>query len=140
MKQIYRLVHDQARQRAQEAIKTAPEGHIVTISEPTRTLEQNARLWAYLDDVATQVVWHGRKLNSEQWKHIFSAALKRQEVVPNLDGDGFVVLALSTSKMTKREMSDMLELIAAFGSQKGITWRHGEKLPEANISLATRAA
>lgn len=117
------IIRDQStRQRALEAVKEAPVGHAVRISPPTRSLEANAAMWAMLADVSAQVVWHGRKLDSESWKHIFTSSLKRQDVVPNLDGTGFVVLGQSTSKMTKAEMSDLLELISAFGAERNVKW------------------
>jgi hypothetical protein len=116
------LVHPQARQRAREAIAQAPDGFVVRISEPTRTLEQNARLWAMLGDVSAQVVWYGKKLSPEDWKHIFSSSLRKLEVVPNLDGNGFVALGLSTSRMSKRELGDLMELIAAFGAERDVVW------------------
>ena len=122
MKQIFRLAHAEARRRAIEAIQTAPEGYIVRLSEPTRSLDQNAALWAMLGDVSRQVVWHGRKLDAEDWKNIFSASLRRLDVVPNLDSTGFVSLGLSTSKMTVREMGDMLDLIGAFGAEHNVIW------------------
>lgn len=102
-------------------------GHKMTLEarKQTRSTEQNRRLWAMLGDVSDQVVWHGRKLTSEEWKHVFSASLKRQDVVPGLDG-GFVVLGLSTSKMTKSEMGDLQELIAAFGAQQGVHFAEQE--------------
>jgi hypothetical protein len=61
-------------------------------------------------------------LDAESWKHVFSSALRKQDVVPNLDGTGFVVLGMSTSKMSKQEMSDLLELISAFGAQRAVKW------------------
>ena len=93
---------------------------VVDIKPMTRSIEQNAKLWATLAEVAEQVEWYGRKLEAESWKHIFSAALKKQDVVPNLDGTGFVVLGLSTSKMSVAEMRDMLELINAFCAERGV--------------------
>lgn len=119
-KQLFVMAHQEARRRAVMAIQNAPDGYVVRIQPPTRTLEANAAMWAALNDVARQVVWHGRKLDAESWKHIFSSSLKKQDVVPNLDGTGFVVLGQSTSKFTKGEMSDMLELIHAFGSENGV--------------------
>lgn len=117
------IIRDQStRQRALQAVKEAPVGHAVRISPPTRSLEANAAMWAMLADVAAQVVWHGRKLDSESWKHIFTSSLKRQDVVPNLDGTGFVVLGQSTSNMSKAEMSDLLELISAFGAERNVKW------------------
>jgi hypothetical protein len=96
-------------------------GHrvVVEIKPETRTLAQNARLWAMLTDVAKQVNWYGRKLSEEEWKHVFTASLSKQDVVPGIDG-GFVVLGKSTSKMTKPEMSELQQLIEAFGAQQGV--------------------
>jgi NinB protein len=62
VKQIFRLVHAEARRRAAEACMSAPDGFVVRISEPTRNLEQNAAMWAALGEVSEQVVWHGRNL------------------------------------------------------------------------------
>lgn len=92
---------------------------ILELKPETRSLEQNARLWAMLGEVSKQVVWHGRKLSPESWKHVLSASLKKQDVVPGIDG-GFVVLGLSTSKMTRAEMADLQTLIEAFGAQQGV--------------------
>lgn len=116
------LSHELARKRALQYIAQAPQGYVVTVKPPTRTGEQNNLLWSLLSDIAAQVVWHGRKLPPESWKHIFSAALKKQEVVPNIDGTGFVILGLSTSRMTKGEMSELIELITAFGAERGVSF------------------
>lgn len=121
-KQLFKLAHMEARTRASHAVLNAPEGFVVRISPPTRSMDQNAALWAMLNEVSAQVVWHGRKLDSESWKHIFSSSLKRQDVVPNLDGTGFVVLGQSTSNMTKHEMSELLEFISAFSVQHGVVF------------------
>lgn len=120
MKQVFILAHDEARKRAARAVLEAPTGYAVTVSEPTRSLEQNSRLWASLSDVSEQVEWYGKKLTPEDWKHVFTASLRKLEVVPNLDGTGFVALGNSTSKMSKRELSDLLELVYAFGSERGV--------------------
>lgn len=116
---VFCLVHDEARRRAVEAVRTAPNGYGVTVQPRTRTLDQNAKLWACLSEIAGSVEWYGRYLSAEEWKHIFSAALKKSEVVPGLDG-GFVVLGQSTSRMSTKEMSDMLEIIHAFAAERGI--------------------
>lgn len=120
MKQSFILAHPEARRRAIEAVQNAPDGYAVRISEPTRSLEQNSRLWASLTDVSEQVDWYGKKLAPEDWKHVFTASLKKLEVVPNLDGTGFVALGTSTSRMSKREISDLLEIIYAFGAERGV--------------------
>lgn len=134
MKRLFILSHAQARQRALEAVRDAPDGYSVTIAEPKRSLESNARMWAMLGDVARQVVWYGKKLEPEDWKHVFSSSLRRLEVVPNLDGTGFVALGASTSSMSVREMSDMIELIAAFGAERDVVWSEPKEQREAQAA------
>lgn len=108
-----------SRERAIEAIKQAQDGFVVEIKPQTRNLEQNAALWAKLTDISQQVDWYGNRLTEEEWKDVFSAALRKQKVVPGIDG-GFVVCGQRTSKMTKSEFSEMLELITAFGIERGV--------------------
>lgn len=100
-------------------------GHklVLKIDPETRSTEQNARLWSLLSDVSEQVDWYGRKLDPESWKHIFTSSLRKLDVVPNLEGNGFVALGLSTSKMTKSEMSDLQTLIESFGADKGVKFK-----------------
>lgn len=102
-------------------VMTANEGWVVTIKEPTRNLEQNALLWSLLTEVSEQVDWYGEKLTPENWKDIFTASLKKQKVVPGIDG-GFVVCGKSTSKMSKAEFSELCDLIFAFGTEKGVNF------------------
>jgi hypothetical protein len=118
----------QAYQAIQEAWKRAKSmlfaGHrlVLEVRPETRSSEQNARMWAMLTDVSRQVEWYGKRLTPEDWKHVFSSSLRKLDVVPNIEGTGFVALGLSTSRMTKGEMSDLMELIAAFGAERGVAW------------------
>jgi hypothetical protein len=121
-RQLFILSHAMARSRAARAVMDAPDGRVVTIAEQTRTTEQNARLWALLTDVSEQVVWYGKHLTPEDWKHVFSSSLRKLQVVPNLDGSGFVALGLSTSRMSKSELGDLMTLIEAFGAERDVRW------------------
>lgn len=98
---------------------------VVEVREETRSVAQNAHLWAMLTDIAKQVDWYGQKLTPEEFKHVFTAALSRQKVVPGIDG-GFVVLGKSTSSMTKSEMSELMELVSAFASERGVVFSGDE--------------
>jgi hypothetical protein len=86
-----------------------------------RTTDQNRLLWAVLRDVSEQVEWYGQHLSSEEWKDVFTVALKRQKVVPGIDG-GFIMVGGRTSKMNKQEFSDLVELIHAFGADHRVRW------------------
>jgi len=93
---------------------------LVIVREETRSLEQNRRLWAMLTDISEQVEWYGRKLTPEDWKHLFTSSLQKMDVVPNLDGNGFVALGLPTSNMSKSKMSELQELMEVFGIERGV--------------------
>lgn len=121
MKRTLILTGEAARKAACREVLAAPDGFAVTIGERTRTLDQNAALWPLLGEISRQVDWYGQRLSEEEWKDVFSAALKKQKVVPGLDG-GFVVCGQRTSKMGKREFADLIELIYAFGAERGVAW------------------
>ena len=125
MKQTFILAHDNARYRAEQAVIHAPEGYVVTVSEPTRNLDQNAAMWPCLQAFSEQLQWpvNGQMvyLTPDEWKTILSAAYKREavRVAPGIDG-GMVMLGERTSKMSKREFGELLEFIHATASARGI--------------------
>lgn len=93
----------------------------VEVRPEKRSDHQNRLMWSCLGDLARQVEWHGQKLDAEAWKDMATAALKRQRVVPGIDG-GFVVLGQRTSQMTKAEMTELIDFVRAFGDQRGVQW------------------
>jgi hypothetical protein len=121
-------IHSTAdRARAARCIAQAPFGTRVELKAAKRSLDQNSKLWASLTDVSHQLAWHGQKLTPNDWKLVFLDALKRElRMVPNIDGNGFVNLGRSSSDLTKSEMSDLIEIIAAFGAQHGVVFHDQE--------------
>jgi len=121
----------QARQPFEQAWMLAKSllmaGHRLTLEvrPEKRSDAQNRRLWAMLGEISQQVDWYGQKLTADEWKDVFSASLKRQKVVPGLDG-GFVICGQRTSKMTKGEMSELQTLMEAFGAERGVTFSEVE--------------
>lgn len=121
------LSSDAIRQRAMHWLSKAPVGTRVEFKGPKRTLPQNDRMWAMLTDVATQLTWHGKPLSTDDWKLMFLDALHRAHgeelrIVPNIDNTGFVNLSNSSSDLDKHEMSDLMEIIAAFGTGHGVVF------------------
>lgn len=131
MKQVFVMVHPTARSRAVEAVRLAPEGYVVRVSPPTRSLEANALMWSRLTDLSQQVVWHGRTLSPDDWKTVMTAGLRHLVVVPNLDGTGFVALGMSTSQMSRSEHSELMALIEAFGDERSVKWTLDEQMETA---------
>lgn len=130
-KKIFKLVNEMVKNNLISFIRSLPTDSknplVVSIQEMTRTLEQNARMWATLTDISKQVVWYDLKLTPEEWKHVFTATLKGQKTVPNLDGTGFIILGQSTRAMSKKEFSNLLELAYAFGAEQGVKWSETAK-------------
>ena len=73
------------------------------------------------------------KPSPEDCKDILSAGLtKSQRVARGIDG-GFVMLGQRTSKMTVKEMTEMIDLIHYFGDQHAVKWSKtslGREWPE----------
>lgn len=109
--------------KAMRWIEKAPYGTRVEFKASKRSIPQNDRMWAMLTDVAAQLTWHGVKLSPADWKLVFLDALKREmRLVPNIFGNGFVNLGRSSSDLSKQEMSDLFEIIQAFGAQHGVVF------------------
>ena len=127
MKRTFILAHDTARNNAFNAVSTAPAGSAVVINtEPSRTIEQNAAQWPFLDAFSKQLEWpvNGRmvKMTDEEWKDVLTAAFRNEtaRLAMGLDG-GVVMLGLRTSKFNKKEFSEWLEFLHATAAQRGVT-------------------
>jgi NinB protein len=124
-KQVFRLVHDQARRRAVAAVAEAPDGHVVTIGPPGRTLDQNAAQWPLLDAFSRQLLWpvNGSMvaMSAEEWKDVLSAAFRGESVrlAMGLNG-GVVMLGMRTSKMGKKQFSEWLEFLHSVAADRGV--------------------
>ena len=113
-----------ARKNCLRYIQEAPEGWLVEIREPTRTSAQNALMWVVLQQL-TGIDWYGSHLTREEWKDVITASLKRQKVVPGLDG-GFVICGQSTSRMSGKEISDVIEVAYKIGAERGVKFKTQE--------------
>lgn len=133
MKRLLVLWNEATRAKAIAWIRNAPVNTRVTFAEAKRTLPQNDRFHAMIDDVSRQIGWtdvFGRpiKMSPENWKRFFLHMWLRANggasmVVPNEDGDGFYDIGPRSSEMDVSEMADCMELISAFGAQRGVKFR-----------------
>ena len=119
-KRHYIFSHDTARKQAAAWCMNAPKGYHCVIEPETRNLNQNSLLWPWLGAISKGVDWYGNKLTDEEWKDVLTAALKKEKVVPGING-GFVVLGQSTSKMNKKDFSELLEFTIAFATEHGVS-------------------
>ena len=125
-KQVFVLSHSTARQNAAHACANAPAGYRVEIKPPTRSMAQNDMMWSILTDISRQVqfVVNGAlvTVEKEEVKDILTAGLRREtRMAMGIDG-GMVLLGQRTSKMTVRQMTELIELAYAFGNERGVEW------------------
>lgn len=126
-KQSFILVNDRVRENAIAAIRSAPPGWRVKVEPPLRTTDQNSKLWAMLNDVARSKP-EGRNWTPETWKAAFMHALGHQVMfAEGLDGSGPFPVGFRTSRLSVKQMIDLIDSISAYGTQHGVEWRETRK-------------
>lgn len=127
------IIHsDFDRRRAAKWCEKAPDGCRVEFKAEKRSLEQNARLWAMLTDVAIQAQHNGRRYTPDQWKCLFLYACGREvQFIPALDNKTFLPWGQSSSDLSKAEMTELFAFIEAWGVENGIVFHDQPPVPEA---------
>ncbi|MFP5078260.1 recombination protein NinB [Rhizobium sp. YIM 134829] len=115
---------DEDKRKAISWIGKAPVGTRVEFKASKRTLPQNDLLWALLTEVSQQLEHGGRRYDPSQWKAIFLHAFGREvSFLPSLNGKTFLPIELSSSDLSKDEMTDLIEFIIKEASERGVTFR-----------------
>ncbi len=95
------------------------------MDDEIRSLEQNKKLHAAIRDVSQQVKWGGDYMSEEAWKVVFMGAAYGQTPVENPfdpHAPPVVVNNRRSSGLVKPEMADVITMIEAFGSERGVQW------------------
>ena len=117
-----RLTGPTQREYAKRLIDAAPDYAVVTVRAGDRTLDQNAKMWAMLSDIA-RAKPEGRSWTPEVWKAAFLHCLGHQvQFAEGLDGSGPFPLGFRSSKLSKAQMSDLIEVITEYGARHGVQW------------------
>ena len=133
-KQVFHLVSGDVRRNAAQAVINASEQMICEIKPRTRSLDANAKMWAMLADISKQIEWplNGvtQKLSPEDWKDILSASLQQENRIAQGVRGGFVMLGQRTSRMSVRQMSELVEFMYSFGAEHNVIWSELVDIPE----------
>lgn len=139
-RRVFILAHDEARRRAQDACGMAPDGYMVTVSEPKKRRIQEEKYHAMMGDIAKQCDHNGRMLSLESWKRLLVEAMVsilRDEakgqgkpdpfprggaILPSLDGLRIVQVEVLTRDFTVSQASNFIEYLYAFGAERGVEW------------------
>lgn len=126
-KQTFILISDRVRENAIEAIRSAPPNYRVKVEPALRTSDQNSKMWAMLADVA-RAKPEGRNWVPETWKAAFMHHLGHQVLfAEGLDGSGPFPVGFRTSRLTVRQMIDLIDCIYAYGNEHEVEWRETRK-------------
>jgi hypothetical protein len=114
------------RETAHRVLDVAPPGSVVNIRPPRRTVDQNSLMWALLSDVS-RAKPEGRALTPDVWKALFLHALDHtQRFEEALDGKGMVPVGFRSSRLSKEQMSDLIETIREYGARHCVAWSQEE--------------
>lgn len=108
------------------SIVSSDECVVSITAGPTRSSLQNSHMWALLGDISRQVKWRVDDnfvyMSPDDWKDVLTAGLKRHaKLAQGIDG-GVVMLGCRTSKMSVRELAELIEFIYWFGSENSVKW------------------
>ena len=121
------LIGDSHRAYAHKAIDEAPARAVVSITAPSRTNEQNAKLWAMIEDVR-RAEPEGRMWLNETWKCAFMHHLGWQmKFAMSLEGNDPFPIGYRSSKLTVAQMSDLIECVYEYGAKHRVEWRETKR-------------
>jgi hypothetical protein len=103
------------------AIELAPLGAQFDLIDAPRTLAQNRLMWRLLTRIADQLEHCGEHWAPDDWKCAFLKAMgKKLRFMPALDGDGVVAIGYHSSKLSRAEMSEMIEMMFEYGARHSV--------------------
>ena len=115
------------REQAKRLIDQAPGGAVLNVREAKRSSEQNDKMWAMLSDIS-RAKPEGRTLTPDVWKALFMHSLDHATRFEQaLDGRGMVPIGFRSSRLTKDQMSDLIETIYEYGARHGVRWSNQEQ-------------
>ena len=107
---------------AKQLIDRAPSDAVVSIKEEARNADQNAKMWAMLSDIA-RAKPEGRRWTPETWKCAFMHSLGHQvRFCEGLDDSGPFPIGFHSSRLTVRQMADLITVISEYGDRHGVVW------------------
>lgn len=136
----FRKGNETARRLAAARCMEAPDEFVCIIDEPKKSREQEEKFHAMIGDIANCCTFMGRKWGKEEWKRLLIDAFVRVmredaratgkpdpfqghgEVVPALDGQGFVQLGVQSRGFKKAIASQFIEYLSAYGNEHSVRW------------------
>ena len=106
------------RNLAREMVDNAPDGHILEVRPPKRSLDSNRYYWAVLGDISEQVV-PGKAYEPSIW-HEYLRALFLPERMVELPDGSIKMLEPSTSELNQATFSEYTEKVVRWALEHDV--------------------
>jgi hypothetical protein len=106
------------RNLAREMVDNAPDGHILEVRPPKRSLDSNRYYWAVLGDISEQVV-PGKAYEPSIW-HEYLRALFLPERMVELPDGSIKMLEPSTSELNQSSFSEYTEKVVKWALEHDV--------------------
>jgi hypothetical protein len=103
---------------AREMVDNAPDGHILEVRPPKRSLDSNRYYWAVLGDISEQVV-PGKSYEPSIW-HEYLRALFLPERMVELPDGSIKMLEPSTSELNQATFSEYTEKVVKWALEHDV--------------------
>jgi hypothetical protein len=143
-KRTFFLVHATARANAARYVADeAPDGHMVTVSEPTKKRIQEEKYHAMMGDIARQTTYAGKRWVFEDMKRIlideFADEMRNagkplhndSRIIPSENGLRIIQLNIRSGDFWVKEAAEFIEFLYAWGTLRDVRWSEPKQLQPA---------
>ena len=108
-----------------KAMTFAGHGLVASFSEESKTRDQEKKYHSMIGDIAEQAQHLGSSWDASDWKRLLLDKFAREtrkptgRIIPNLDSNGVVEVGILSRKFGKREASEFIEWLHAWGAENG---------------------
>jgi len=132
-----------SRARACADIQSAPDGRVVTISEPTKKRAQEEKYHAMIGDIAKQTAYIGKRWDLDDMKRILIDEFAEEmrlagtplhhdgRLIPSENGRRVIQLGIQSRDFYVSEAAQFIEFLYAWGSGRGVSWSEPMQLEAA---------
>lgn len=103
----------ETRPRVYQILALAPDGHIVEIRKPNRTLDQNALYWSTVHEIAETVSINERKFTPQVWHIYFKQRFLPGRIIELPNGE-LMEAEPTTTELTKDEFGEFVTEVIQF--------------------------
>ncbi len=103
---------------AKQMVDNAPDGYVLEVRPPKRSLDSNRYYWAVLGDISEQMVV-GKAYEPSIW-HVYFKQLFLPDLMQELPDGSLSIVPPSSTKLTQKEFSEYLEKVVKWALEHDV--------------------